>query len=328
MPRTGLSYKLILDTAYHLVEEKGLNNFSMRDLAKELGIKAPSLYNHFSGIQQLQQELALKIEQELYQKSIQAMEKLSRDDMIRALAHTQLEYARKHPQLYQVILSLPAIEENLVDHSPKNNDATNSTSITSASSPYNSDSGALSASAQCHTHSAASFAIAQSLSCQDISSKQNQAPTHTDGLVSEQTAPHTDDLVSEQTATHTDDLMSEQTVSHSANLKSVNPSLAAIQQKYGLADDDYYFRHFQQFQRPNAAWHSVEPIRIALSQYKLSDSDSIHLNRMFRSMIHGYIGLSAAGYLAHQKYSTEESFDAAVEYFITIIHLREEDNLK
>lgn len=283
MPRTGLSYKLILDTAYHLVEKKGFDNFSMRDLAKELGIKAPSLYNHFSGIQQLQQELALKIEQELYWQSIQAMEKLSRDDMIRALAHTQLKYARKHPQLYQVILSLPAIEESLVNQSSKNNDATNS------------------ASAQCHTHSATSFAIAQSLSCQDFSSEQNQ------------------------TASHADDLASQQTASHSANLKSANPSLAAIQQKYRLAEDDYYFRHFQQFQRPNAAWHSVEPIRIALSQYKISEANSIHLNRMFRSMIHGYIGLSAAGYLAHQKYSTEESFDAAVEYFIEIIHLREEN---
>lgn len=203
MARTGLPYEFILDTALQLVEEKGFYKFSMHDLANALGIKTPSLYNHFSGIQQLQKELALKIERELYQQSINAMKDNSPDNMIRALAHTQLEYARQHPHLYQVILSLPNIEQN------------------------------------------------------------------------------------------------------------------------NLADDNDYFRHVQQFQRPNVAWHSVEPIRTALNQYQLNEADSIHLNRMFRSMIHGYISLAAAGYLAHQKYTTQESFDAAVEYFISLVHLQE-----
>ena len=196
MARTGLPYGFILDTALQLVEEKGFDKFSMHDLAKALGIKTPSLYNHFSGIKQLQKELALKIEQDLYHQSTQAMKDKSPDDMIRSLAHTQLEYAKQHPHLYQVILALPAIEKsNLTD---------------------------------------------------SVLSKSDTA---------------------------------------------------------------------------NAAWHSVEPIRIALNQYQLSEADSIHLNRMFRSMIHGYISLAAAGYLAHQKYSTQESFDATVEYFISLVHL-------
>ena len=221
MARTGLPYGFILDTALQLVEEKGFDKFSMHDLAKALGIKTPSLYNHFSGIKQLQKELALKIEQDLYHQSTQAMKDKSPDDMIRSLAHTQLEYAKQHPHLYQVILALPAIEKNNL----------------------------------------------------------------------------------------TDSVLSKSDTANDSSAKA-------------LAEDDYYFRHFQQFQRPNAAWHSVEPIRIALNQYQLSEADSIHLNRMFRSMIHGYISLAAAGYLAHQKYSTQESFDATVEYFISLVHFR------
>lgn len=220
MARTGLPYGFILDTALQLVEEKGFDKFSMHDLAKALGIKTPSLYNHFSGIKQLQKELALKIEQDLYHQSTQAMKDKSPDDMIRSLAHTQLEYAKQHPHLYQVILALPAIEKNNL----------------------------------------------------------------------------------------TDSVLSKSDTANDSSAKA-------------LAEDDYYFRHFQQFQRPNAAWHSMEPIRIALNQYQLSEADSIHLNRMFRSMIHGYISLAAAGYLAHQKYSTQESFDATVEYFISLVHL-------
>ena len=265
MARTGLPYGFILDTALQLVEEKGFDKVSLHDLAKELGIKTPSLYNYFSSIKQLQKELALKIELDLYQRSINAMKDSSPDDMIRALAHTQLEYAKQHPHLYQVILSLPTIEQN---------DLTNDTASKSDSNNYSSP---------------RSFAIAQSLT--------NAKPT-------------------------------EQSDNKKQNMKTqtIDPSLAAIQREYGLVEDDYYFRHVQQFQRPNAAWHSVEPIRIALNQYKLSDADSIHLNRMFRSMIHGYISLAAAGYLAHQKYSTLESFDATVEYFISLVHLQEKQH--
>ena len=265
MARTGLPYGFILDTALQLVEEKGFDKFSLHDLAKELGIKTPSLYNYFSSIKQLQKELALKIELDLYQRSINAMKDSSPDDMIRALAHTQLEYAKQHPHLYQVILSLPTIEQN---------DLTNDAASKSDSNNYSSP---------------RSFAIAQSLT--------NAKPT-------------------------------EQSDNKKQNMKTptIDPSLAAIQREYGLVEDDYYFRHVQQFQRPNAAWHSVEPIRIALNQYKLSDADSIHLNRMFRSMIHGYISLAAAGYLAHQKYSTLESFDATVEYFISLVHLQEKQH--
>ena len=216
MARTGLPYELIMNTALQLVEEKGFEEFSMHDLAKALGIKTPSLYNHFSGIKQLQKELALNIEQDLYQQSINAMKDKAPDDMIRTLAHTQLEYAKQHPHLYQVILALPTIEKNdLTDDAASKSDTDNSSFVTSV-----------------------------------------------------------------------------ETV----------PSLE------------------------NVAWHSVEPIRIALNQYKLSDADSIHLNRMFRSMIHGYISLAAAGYLAHQKYSTQESFDATVEYFISLVHLQEKQN--
>ncbi len=216
MARTGLPYRFILDTALQLVEEKGFDKFSLHDLAKALGIKTPSLYNHFSGIKQLQKELALKIEQDLYHQSTQAMKDKSPDDMIRSLAHTQLEYAKQHPHLYQVILALPTIEKsNLTDDTTSKSDTDNSSSVKSV-----------------------------------------------------ETAPSLE----------------------------------------------------------NAAWHSVEPIRIALNQYQLSEADSIHLNRMFRSMIHGYISLAAAGYLAHQKYSTQESFDATIEYFISLVHLREMQN--
>ncbi|MFW9788617.1 MAG: TetR/AcrR family transcriptional regulator, partial [Candidatus Thorarchaeota archaeon] len=39
--------KQILESAYHLFIERGFSGSSMRDIAKNAGIKAASIYNHF-----------------------------------------------------------------------------------------------------------------------------------------------------------------------------------------------------------------------------------------------------------------------------------------
>ncbi|TFG34791.1 TetR/AcrR family transcriptional regulator [Candidatus Thorarchaeota archaeon] len=41
--------KRILDSAYRMFVEKGFQGSSMRDIAREAGIKAGSIYNHFEG---------------------------------------------------------------------------------------------------------------------------------------------------------------------------------------------------------------------------------------------------------------------------------------
>ncbi len=45
-PRTPISRELVLDTALRLVNEQGVDRLTMRALAAELDIEAPSLYKH------------------------------------------------------------------------------------------------------------------------------------------------------------------------------------------------------------------------------------------------------------------------------------------
>src|SRR3989449_11304042 len=45
--------ELILDTAEHLFAARGVEGVAVRDLAREMGITASSLYNHFPGKQAL-----------------------------------------------------------------------------------------------------------------------------------------------------------------------------------------------------------------------------------------------------------------------------------
>ncbi len=67
------------------------------------------------------------------------------------------------------------------------------------------------------------------------------------------------------------------------------------------------------------AERTVRPILNILSQYDLTRAEKIHLHRMIRSFLHGFFALSRAGFLSHREYSTTESFDASVDYFLTLI---------
>lgn len=51
----------IKDTAQKLFQKKGYAATSMRDLAKEVGVEAPSLYNHFNSKNELLKEICFDI---------------------------------------------------------------------------------------------------------------------------------------------------------------------------------------------------------------------------------------------------------------------------
>ena len=53
MPKKGLNRDLIIEAALRLVEKGGPTACSMRELADALEVKAASLYNHISGLDDL-----------------------------------------------------------------------------------------------------------------------------------------------------------------------------------------------------------------------------------------------------------------------------------
>ena len=60
MPKKGLNRELIIDTALQLVEQGGTDACSMRELALRLDVKAASLYNHISGMDDLMGHVGLR----------------------------------------------------------------------------------------------------------------------------------------------------------------------------------------------------------------------------------------------------------------------------
>ena len=77
----------ILETAAQLVVQKGVENVTMAVLAKTLGIRSPSLYNHVNGIGDLRKKLAIHGLNQLYERMASATVGHSRDDAVRSLAN-------------------------------------------------------------------------------------------------------------------------------------------------------------------------------------------------------------------------------------------------
>ena len=100
-----LTNTLVLTAAVEAVEEKGLNDLSLNDLASRLGVKPPSLYNHISGLEDVRKHLAKEV--------IFRMETAIRDSAVgrsgetalREMALAYRRFAKENPELYKAFAS-------------------------------------------------------------------------------------------------------------------------------------------------------------------------------------------------------------------------------
>jgi hypothetical protein len=65
MPRAGLSPQRVANTACDLADEIGLPNLTMALLAKQLGVRQPSLDNHVDGLPAQLRAISIECEREL-----------------------------------------------------------------------------------------------------------------------------------------------------------------------------------------------------------------------------------------------------------------------
>ena len=91
--------------AHRILEEEGVDALTMRRLAEEMGIQAPSLYKHFSGKADLE---FLLIEDALYAVGAathQALHDTSAGSPLLKLLVTYREHSLSHPNLYRLATS-------------------------------------------------------------------------------------------------------------------------------------------------------------------------------------------------------------------------------
>ncbi|MGG3468638.1 TetR/AcrR family transcriptional regulator [Neobacillus pocheonensis] len=113
-PKIGLEIPTILEVAGELADQYGMHEVTLANLAKKLNIRPPSLYNHFDGLPGLRKKLAIYGIEMLYEELAEAAIGVSGTDAVLALSKAYVDFARKHPGIYEATLLAPDPEDQEV----------------------------------------------------------------------------------------------------------------------------------------------------------------------------------------------------------------------
>lgn len=104
-PRMGITQEKIMDTAAAFVDEEGFSALTIATLSRKLNIRPPSLYNHVSGLHEIQAALAVKGLYMLCEEGIHVTEGLDKEEAVLAFSRKYVEFVREHPGLYEAAFS-------------------------------------------------------------------------------------------------------------------------------------------------------------------------------------------------------------------------------
>ena len=100
--RRRLTKDAVVDAAIAVVEEDGVAELTLSRVARALGIKPPSLYNHVDSLDALRREVALRAIADLGRRLGQAAMGRAGRDALHAIAAEFRSYANANPGLYEL----------------------------------------------------------------------------------------------------------------------------------------------------------------------------------------------------------------------------------
>jgi AcrR family transcriptional regulator len=107
VPR-GLTQEQVVERATELADADGFGALTLAALARRLGVRTPSLYNHVDGLPDLRRRLGLRGLRELAERLRDATLARGGDEGLLALAIAYRGFAREHPGLYEAVQQAPA----------------------------------------------------------------------------------------------------------------------------------------------------------------------------------------------------------------------------
>jgi len=106
MPRAGLDAATVAAAAAALADEIGLSELTMSVVAERLGVKAPSLYKHVGGLDDLVRRVAVLAANELGDDLRDAMQGRAGKEALAAAAQTVRAFVQQHPGRYAATLGI------------------------------------------------------------------------------------------------------------------------------------------------------------------------------------------------------------------------------
>ena len=107
MPRAGLDRAGVVRAAAAVADEVGLDNLTLARIAERLNVRAPSLYNHVAGLDDLRRGLAAFGARELAARLGRAAVGKAGDEAVAAVADAYRAFARARPGLYAALQRAP-----------------------------------------------------------------------------------------------------------------------------------------------------------------------------------------------------------------------------
>ena len=108
MSAKGLTREVIVSEAVACMEHTGQPTVSLHELARRLGVKTPSLYNHIQNTRQLQREVFRYAIDKFVAHQEAAVAGKERDQAVRAFAQAYHAFAVENKGLYRLIMSIPS----------------------------------------------------------------------------------------------------------------------------------------------------------------------------------------------------------------------------
>lgn len=107
MPRAGLDTAAVVRAAAEIADADGLQQLTLARLARRLGVRAPSLYAHVGGLDDLRARLGALGARQLTEAVTDAVAGRAGFDALHAAAHAYRRYAHAHPGLYEAMQRSP-----------------------------------------------------------------------------------------------------------------------------------------------------------------------------------------------------------------------------
>ena len=114
MQKRNLNQEKIIEAAFALSDEIGLNQVTFQKLAEKLDIKYPSLYNHFTNMDALKTEMTIYLLNALNLKLMQRLIGKSGEAAVREFAYVYREFALKNNTGYGLFMNIPSTKNEEV----------------------------------------------------------------------------------------------------------------------------------------------------------------------------------------------------------------------
>ncbi|WP_371750415.1 WHG domain-containing protein [Streptomyces sp. NBC_01283] len=118
MARAGLTAERVTIAGAELADEVGLDQVTMSQLARRLGVKDASLYTHVRGLEDLRGRIALLAADEKTIRIAEATSGRAGKDALVAFANAWREYAHEHPGRYAATQTPIQIDPELAAKAP------------------------------------------------------------------------------------------------------------------------------------------------------------------------------------------------------------------